>query len=173
MYCPVCGTKVQSNFCPNCGEDLRNRSVPKAGGAYADYLRFYPDKLAAIRALRIDTGMSLFEANSIVERLFGHEPPDHVAEVDVDDYARTYYPNKAAAIHALQRQEISEADATAAIEEAFRRIRQEKEEERRVKAGKAAKTVGKGVGLTALFLGWGALRIISGLVKPYTKRRRR
>ena len=56
MYCPVCGTKVQSNFCPNCGEDLRNRSVPKAGGTYADYLRFYPDKLAAIRALR-DAGL--------------------------------------------------------------------------------------------------------------------
>lgn len=40
------------------------------------------------------------------------------------------------------------------------------------KVQNAAKTAGKGVGLAALFSGYGIFRIISGLVKPYMSKRK-
>lgn len=76
MYCPDCGTYANTNFCPNCGKDLRKyRKKPASAKAqpadYSKYLRYYPDTLEAVRRLRIDTGMSSYEAMEIIERLFG------------------------------------------------------------------------------------------------------
>ena len=76
MYCPDCGTYTDTNFCPNCGKDLRKyRKKPASAKTqpadYFKYLRYYPDTLEAVRRLRIDTGMSSYEAMEIIERLFG------------------------------------------------------------------------------------------------------
>ena len=79
IYYSDCGTYGDSNFCPNCGKDLRNviirkapivASVPKSN-EYSAYMQYYPDKLEAIRSLRIDTGMSLADAKRMGDFLFG------------------------------------------------------------------------------------------------------
>ncbi len=95
MFCPRCGTNAENNFCPNCGCDLRNiaRSLNSKSkdskNKYDVYMRYYPDKLAAIRALRIDTGMGLAEANRIINDLFGMTDDD-LRRADDMEHERHY-----------------------------------------------------------------------------------
>lgn len=76
MRCPVCKTVADSNFCPNCGTKLRNPtavSTPRSG-EYDVYLKYYPDKVKAIKQLRADTGLSLVTAKNIIDGLFAAQP---------------------------------------------------------------------------------------------------
>lgn len=203
MYCPNCGNYAESNFCPNCGADLRNivfaRSTPKAKkDDYSAYLRFYPNKIEAIQALRIDTGLNAVDAMQIIDRLFGTDtmPTKPVfkhssewkavattnnvqhrdmTEVDVQYYANRHYPNKSEAIRALCQLGMRPVDASNAIEEAFIEIKESKrhkELERRQKAQNVVKVLGRGVGMAAFATGVVGFRVISGLTKKYTKKRR-
>lgn len=199
-YCPNCGKLASSNFCPNCGSDLRNRNTLKPtseinASDYNSYLRFYPNKVEAIQALRIDTGMGIVEAKGIVDTLFGanimpekpvfkHSTEWKVVsptqnsqhkesiEVDVLYYARKYYPSKANAIQALQQLGVHAVDAGNAIEDAFLEIEGQKEKIRKEKVNNAIRAIGRGLGLTVLFSGCGIFRIVSGLVKPYMGKRK-
>lgn len=151
-FCPDCGRPVASNFCPDCGCDLRKIPVSKPAAMgitedYAQYLRFYPNKLEAIRALRVDTGMSLAEAYETINVLFG---------VDTR-------PEKPVFKQDTEWKKVSAAE---------NRRKSYAEAERQKKARNTAKTIGKGVGLAAFFGGYGIFRILSGLVKPYMGKRR-
>ena len=165
---------------------------------YASYLRFYPNKIEAIQALRVDTGLNAMEAKKIIDRLFGADVMPttptfkrssqlkaasssgcdwhaETIEVDVGYYAQKYYPNKSEAIHALRQLGVGDADARNAIENAFLEIQKKKHQkdiQRKKKDQKAVKTVGKTAGLTALFGGYGVFWIVSRLVKPYMGKRR-
>ena len=204
MYCPNCGNYAESNFCPNCGVDLRNivisKSISKADtDDYNAYLRFYPNKIEAIQALRIDTGMNAVEAKQIIDKLFGsdampskpifkHSSEWKVAsaannvhhkdmiEVDVPHYANRYYPDKAKAISALIQLGVGGVDARKAMDDAFLEItnskKQAKANNRQKTAQKAVKTAGKGVGIAAFTAGALGFRVISNLTKMYTKKRR-
>ncbi len=79
MFCPNCGNDCgNANFCPNCGTNLKGVVVtvsaaddtphesPKKFRRY----RYMPNELAAIKALRADTGMSLAEARQIIDDHF-------------------------------------------------------------------------------------------------------
>lgn len=187
MYCPNCGSRADMNFCMYCGTDMRNivisRPVRKPDtNKYEAYRRFYPDKIRAIQALRIDTGMGPVEAKRVIDDLFstadtaawGVNSADTV-EVDVRSLAKRHYPSKGNAIRALCSEGVNEREARIAIEEAFLEIGEEKrraEEERQKKLQKAVKTVGKGVGLAALTTGYIGLSTIAKLTKPYVKKRR-
>ena len=89
MFCPNCGNYADSNFCPNCGCDLRNivikpqtACVPRRqGNNYSSYMQYYPDKLEAIRRLRIDTGMGIAEADRIIDQLFGKTDNYHEDDI--------------------------------------------------------------------------------------------
>lgn len=199
-YCPNCGSFADSNFCPNCGADLRKTTGPmSATGAntndYSSYFRFYPNKIKAIQALRIDTGLNAAEAKKIIDQLFGanvfpKEPtfahsskwkkaslPSQsqypgTIEVDTSYYANKFYPRKTEAIRALQQLGVGPVDAHNAIEDAFREIEEQTKKVRQDKVSNAAKAIGKGIGLAALFSGYGIFRIITGLVKPYMGKRK-
>ena len=148
---------------------------------YGAYLRFYPDKMEAIQALRIDTGLNAVEAQKIIDALFSTGKRsaaaaarrfEDTAEVDVAHYANRYYPSKPDAIRALRQLGVPEADAVNAIEEAFREIKTDREANRRKNTRQAAKKAGKGLGLAAFFCGYGFFYTISRLVKPYMGKRR-
>lgn len=195
MFCPNCGTYTDGTRCLRCGMELQGIVLPKTAAGerktrYDTYRRFYPNKIEAIQALRIDTGMNAVEAKRIIDHLFGadvmpekpvfpHSPgwkatgqtqpahqPDFV-EVDVAYYANRHYPSQKEAVRALCRLGVGEEDARIAIAEAFREIESSREQERREKMQKTAKTVGKGIGLAALFGGYGALHIVSKLTGQY------
>lgn len=203
MFCPICGNYANSNFCPNCGADLRNVNIPKhpakeSTDDYASYLRFYPNKIEAIQALRIDTGMNAVDAKRIIDKIFGTStmpttpkfthspawkvasPPEHdlhanIIEVDVQYYADKYYPNKSEAIRALRQLGVGAADASNAIDEAFAKIKgnnRRKEMERHEKAQNAVRVVGKGAATAVAATGILGFKTISKLTRMYTKKRR-
>ena len=203
MYCPNCGNYAESNFCPNCGTDLRIIAVARSTSKdctndYSAYLRFYPNKIEAIQALRIDTGMNAVEAMQIINGLFGADTRptkpvfkhasewkavsttsnaqhSDMVEVDVQYYANRYYPNKAEAIRALRQLGVGAVDAGNAIEEAFLEIeesRRRKEKERQQKMQNAAKVVGRGIGMAVFATGALGFHVVSNLTKTYTKKRR-
>ena len=152
-YCPDCGRRVDSNFCPDCGADLRKTVIPQPDtDDYSSYLRFYPYEIEAIQALRIDTGLNAVEAKKIIDRLFD-------AKV---------FPMGSAS----QQTGMRAVDAGNAIGDTFRENEAQKEKESQETLRSATKAVGKGIGLAALFSGFGLFRIVSGLVKPYMGRRK-
>ena len=187
MYCPNCGKRADMDLCMNCGTDMRNIVIfrpdrKSVANKYEAYRRFYPDKIRAIQALRIDTGMDLVEAKRVIDDLFGTSDTAawgmksaDTVKVDVRSVAKRHYPYKGNAIRALCSEGMNEREARIAIEEAFSKIGEEKrraEEERQKKVQKAVKTVGKGVGLAALTTGYIGLSTIAKLTKPYVKKRR-
>ena len=101
MFCPKCGTSAETNYCPNCGCDLRNiakslnSKAKESTNKYDVYMRYYPDKLAAIRALRIDTGMGFVEANRIINDLFGITDDD-LRRADDMEHERRYQESERA-----------------------------------------------------------------------------
>ena len=201
MFCPNCGKKTNSNFCPDCGYDLRNITVSKPvsgskSNPYTAYLRFYPNKMEAIRVLRIETGMNLAEAKKVIDGLFGTEiqpaltkiknnsspatthqnsKTSNLIEVDVAYYANKYYPDKAKAVTALLQLGVSPVDARNAIDDAFLELdgyTNARKAEQQKKVRNIAKAAGKGIGMTAFAAGAIGLRVVSKLVKPYSKKRR-
>ena len=77
---------------------------------------------------------------------------------------------------ALLEQGYGEQDTRKAVDDAFLEIKNslknDEESERQKKAQNAVKAIGKGVGLTAFFGGYGVFRILSGLVKLFMGKRR-
>ncbi len=53
-------------------------------GPYAEYMRYYPDKWAAISALRCNTGMPFAQANKTIEQLFGVSHDDECKAADAE-----------------------------------------------------------------------------------------
>ena len=83
MFCPNCGQDCGSaKFCSECGQDLRKWSQkPKAHQQNEQrgldleqyYQKYKPDRLQAIMALRIDTGMRAYEAQKLVDAVFDEQ----------------------------------------------------------------------------------------------------
>jgi hypothetical protein len=93
MFCPNCGQDCgTAKFCSECGQDLRKwpqkpktdpQNEQKALDLEQYYQKYKPDRLQAIMALRIDTGMRAHEAQKIVEAVFdAHESKAHVPGTD-------------------------------------------------------------------------------------------
>lgn len=171
MYCPNCSKRADYNFCPHCGYDMRSILASKAEEKrsakknYDAYMRYYPDKMQAIQALRVDTGMGAAEAIAIIDQLFGPDP-NAFSEEELLFYARQHYPDKAKAIQALRRETgIGAVDAQEAMDRAFQKL----EGKSSNRSAQAAKAVGKGVGLAALGAGFTGLSIIAKLTKRYMK----
>jgi len=59
-------------------------STRQKSGAYAEYMRYYPDKWAAISTLRCHTGMSFSQANRTIENLFGISHSDECRAADAE-----------------------------------------------------------------------------------------
>ena len=97
MYCPDCGTHVESNFCPTCGKDMRNVVIKKIPpqkhkskyNNYSEYMQYYPDKTAAIKRLRADTGMGIVQAETIITNLFEAATTTPQSPVSTDEQAFT------------------------------------------------------------------------------------
>ena len=51
---------------------------------YADYMRYYPDKWAAISALRCNTGMTSIQATRTIEQLFGTSFDEELKAADAE-----------------------------------------------------------------------------------------
>ena len=85
MFCPNCGNNCgDANFCSNCGYNLKRTvatvsPADSASDERADMVRRYekymPNKLAAVKALRADTGMGLKEAVQTIDDLFSDVLP--------------------------------------------------------------------------------------------------
>ena len=78
MFCPNCGKNCgDANFCSNCGHNLKGTVVNEGPDERTEmihkYEKYMPNKLAAIKALREDTGMSLKDADRIIKELFESE----------------------------------------------------------------------------------------------------
>lgn len=83
MFCPKCGNNCgDANFCSNCGYNLKGSVVTVSAASNVPderaemihrYEKYMPNKLAAIKALREDTGMSLKDAKETIDDLFGSE----------------------------------------------------------------------------------------------------
>ena len=63
---------------------MSNNNVQQKNGPYAEYMRYYPDKWAAISALRCNTGMAFSEANRTIEQLFGVSHEDECRAADAE-----------------------------------------------------------------------------------------
>ncbi len=83
MFCPNCGNNCgDANFCSNCGCNLKGTAATvqpfdNVSNGKAEmsrrYGKYMPNKLAAIKALREDTGMGLKDAKDVIEDLFGND----------------------------------------------------------------------------------------------------
>lgn len=116
MICPQCNTYTESNFCPNCGKKLK--LVPKTRGQmqYSEYRRYYPDKWAAISALRRDTGLGFSEANRIINNLFGMTDDDEIKKADAE-HERLYQAQEQqkAELHAGAKRTAKRAGVVAGV----------------------------------------------------------
>ena len=63
---------------------MNSTTTQQNNGPYADYMRYYPDKWAAISALRCNTGMPFSEANRTIEQLFGVSHEDECRAADAE-----------------------------------------------------------------------------------------
>ena len=63
---------------------MSNTAMQQNNGPYAEYMRYYPDKWAAISALRCNTGMPFSEANRTIEQLFGVSHEDECRAADAE-----------------------------------------------------------------------------------------
>lgn len=83
MFCPNCGNECgNANFCPNCGTNLKGAVITASTvedkldertEMIRRYEKYMPNRLAAIKALRTDTGMGLAEAKQVIDELFDGE----------------------------------------------------------------------------------------------------
>ena len=60
------------------------KTSKKENSPYADYMRYYPDKWAAISALRCNTGMTSLQAARTIEQLFGTSLDEEVKAADAE-----------------------------------------------------------------------------------------
>lgn len=84
MFCPNCGNNCgNANFCPNCGTNLKgvvisvsaaNNTPDERTEMIRRYGQYMPNRIAAIKAFRTDTGMGLKEAKQAIDDLFGVDP---------------------------------------------------------------------------------------------------
>lgn len=99
MFCPNCGNNcADANFCSNCGIKLchtveadrtqgNKPSTPmNIPNLDTYYQRFYPNKIDAISALRIDTGMGFREAYKCIDFVFAqhHKETEDVCQHSAD-----------------------------------------------------------------------------------------
>ena len=84
MICSHCGASVTGDFCTTCGAKAGATDAVAAHGPYSEYMRFYPDKWAAISALRCSTGMPFTQANKTIEDLFGVSHDDECKAADAE-----------------------------------------------------------------------------------------
>ena len=85
MICSHCGAAVTGDFCTTCGAKAAGLHAAEATqGPYAEYMRFYPDKWAAISALRCNTGMPFAQANKTIEQLFGVSHDEECKAADAE-----------------------------------------------------------------------------------------
>jgi len=70
--CEKCNTEFEGTVCPNCEKQAQ----------YEAYKRYYPDKMAAMSALRRETGLGFSEANHIINQLFGTNDDDECRKAD-------------------------------------------------------------------------------------------
>lgn len=121
MFCPNCGNNCgDANFCPNCGCNLKGTvitvstadNVPDERTEMIQrYEKYMPNKLAAIKALREDTGMGLKEAKEIIDELFGeNQKSSYPSASDLDQLS--WYPGKK---KADRRSKIEELEASGQV----------------------------------------------------------
>lgn len=80
MFCPNCGNNCgDANFCSNCGQDLRrivtSNPFPTDNSCKSpdmdEYYRRYKDnRMEAVAALQVETGMSSIEAVNMINYAF-------------------------------------------------------------------------------------------------------
>ena len=63
---------------------MSSNASEKKNGPYSEYMRYHPDRWAAISALRCNTGMSFSEANRVIDQLFGTSAADEVRAADAE-----------------------------------------------------------------------------------------
>ena len=83
MNCPYCDSRVRqvpdNRCCPNCGGPLaaycneeKKTDRPDEPDLESYYRRYRPDRIRAIMALRIDTGMDPMSAKTMIDYIFNY-----------------------------------------------------------------------------------------------------
>ncbi len=80
MICPYCDSLVRdvpdNRCCPNCGGPLgaycKKMERSKDPDLESYYRRYRPDRIRAIMALRIDTGMDPMSAKTMIDFIFNY-----------------------------------------------------------------------------------------------------
>lgn len=158
--CPHCGAYAASNFCPDCGRDLRSGSPNTAAPGkvarkpiYLGDVKISPEQFEELRRK-----MASGEKQEAIQKIrhwtaLSLGDAVHIAE---NFYSLDFRRPQALICDSEETQGRSDNTTSPGLE----------------KTRTAAKTAAKGLGLAALFGGYGIFRIISGLVKPYMRKRK-
>lgn len=73
MFCSNCGKDCgEAKACPDCGAELTEEKVKKEKDLNHYYHTYKPDRVQAIMALRVDTGMSAVDAKKSIDFIFDY-----------------------------------------------------------------------------------------------------
>ena len=152
MYCPDCGTYANSKFCPNCGFLLQTGKTNNLSSAQTK--RAQNDGKYYLGDVEIDRHQfreicQQAEAGEKLEVIKRIRLWTHLSLTDAKYIADHFDSVDFHTPQVLKNPNQSHK-----------------------KAAKAANAVAKGIGLSALFGGYGILRVISSLVKPYMGKRK-
>ena len=152
MNCPDCGTYAESKYCPNCGLKLQTVKTNKLSSAETKRSRNYGKYYLG------DTEIDRHQFKELCQQAEAGEKLEVIKRIRLWTHL-SLADAKHIADH-FDSIDFSMPQTLIHVKRAHN------------KTTKTSDAVVKGVGLTALFSGYGIFRVISSLVKPYMGKRK-